>query len=91
MLAIQPCPKCRRNVPFSVATVSRAGVAQYLCPNCGAQLHRKSGSRVLTGSVVGAMLAGLVSWLPWFLAVPLLVVIVVWGVRWTLQLEVVPT
>ena len=91
MLSLQPCPRCRRNVPFSVATVGRSGSEQYACPGCGAQLHRKSDSRVLTGTLVGAVLAAPLALLPWFLAVPALAAIVFWGVRWTLELEAVPS
>ena len=86
-LKLQSCPKCAAAIPFTLAASPR-GTQLLACPSCGASLQRKSEYRVIYAGFIGAGLAGVLSVVPMWIAIPTALVVVAFLVRWTLALEV---
>jgi Flp pilus assembly protein TadB len=74
-------------VPFTLAASPR-GTQLFACPSCGASLERKSEYRVVFAGFIGAGLAGMLSLMPMWVAIPVAVVMVACLFRWTLELKV---
>lgn len=80
-LKLQSCPSCSASIPFTMSALE--------CPSCHLKLERESPSRAVTAPFIGAVVAGVLSLLPLWVAIPVMVFLVAWLMWWTLKLRVV--
>lgn len=59
------------------------------CPACNTKLEIESESRASMAPIIGAVIAALLSFLPLWVAIPALVFLIAYLLRWSLKLQIV--